>query len=56
MIWNVTCHTELCENNGITITMVTDATTFYCGPCGNEITDKIEVASPEPAPKATKKS
>jgi len=43
MIWEVTCHTDGCENNGITITMETDATTFYCGCCGVEITDKVEV-------------
>ena len=43
MIWEVTCHTEGCENCDIVITMETEATTFYCGPCGNEITDKVEV-------------
>jgi len=51
MTWELTCHTDGCENNGITISMETDATTFYCGPCGQEITDKVEVVPETPAPK-----
>ena len=48
MIYNVTCHTSGCENCDITITMQTEATVFYCGVCGNEITDVVEVTV-EPA-------
>jgi predicted RNA-binding Zn-ribbon protein involved in translation (DUF1610 family) len=39
MIYELTCHTDVCENKDITITMETEATTFVCGVCGNEITD-----------------
>jgi predicted RNA-binding Zn-ribbon protein involved in translation (DUF1610 family) len=41
--YDLTCHVETCENNGITITLETDATYFICGACGNEITDVVEV-------------
>ena len=38
--YNVTCHQENCENNGIAIEMIGVADmVFICGPCANEITD-----------------
>jgi hypothetical protein len=46
-----TCHTENCENNGIGIEIFDPAETVICGPCGVEITDKVET---KPKPKATK--
>jgi len=39
MIYKLTCKTQECENFDITIALETDAQTFVCGPCGNEITD-----------------
>lgn len=56
MIYIVTCHTELCENCNIGIEIIDPANTVICGPCGIEITDKVEVLPPEPAPKATSKA
>ena len=44
MIYICTCHTEGCENNGIGIEIVDPADTVICGPCGQEITDKVEVS------------
>jgi len=43
MIYDLTCHTEGCANQDIAIRLETDANAFYCGPCGNEITDVVEV-------------
>lgn len=43
MIINVTCHTENCENADIIIPFEDPAETVICGPCGQEITDKVEV-------------
>ena len=54
MTYNVTCHTEGCGNEGITITMETEATVFYCGVCGNEITDVVAVTEEAPVSKAKK--
>ena len=53
MTYIVTCHTPGCENENIGITFVDPAPTVYCGPCGQEITDKVEV-TPEPVAKAKK--
>jgi len=39
MIYDLTCHIEDCDNQDIAIKLETNATVFYCGPCGNEITD-----------------
>ncbi len=54
MIYIVTCHTTGCENENIGIEFVDPADTVICGPCGQEITDKVEVVPEAPAPKATK--
>lgn len=53
MIYLVTCHTSGCENENIGIEVIDPAPTVTCGPCGVEITDKVQV-NPEPTPKATK--
>ena len=37
----VTCHTERCENSGIAIPFLDAAEMLVCGPCGNEITDRV---------------
>jgi hypothetical protein len=42
MILLVTCHTENCTNGEIGIKIIDPAETVVCGPCGNEITDKVE--------------
>lgn len=44
----ITCHTAGCDNNGIPITIDTTADSYFCGVCGNQITD-IQT-QPEPAP------
>ena len=41
MIVNVTCHTAKCENSNIAIPFEDPADTVICGPCGQEITDKV---------------
>lgn len=41
MVVNVTCHTEGCENGGVTIPFPDPADTVICGGCGVEITDKV---------------
>jgi ribosomal protein S27E len=41
MTFNVTCHTDGCENAGIPILFIDPADTVICGPCGQEITDKV---------------
>jgi hypothetical protein len=41
MIYTVTCHIEKCENQGIGIELVDPADVVVCGPCGQEITDKV---------------
>lgn len=43
----VTCHTTGCENENIAIEILEPAETVICGPCGIEITDKV---NPEPTP------
>lgn len=43
MIVNVTCHTDNCENSGVSIPFENPADLVICGPCGVEITDKVEV-------------
>jgi hypothetical protein len=43
MILILTCHTEGCMNNGAPIPFENPAPTCICGPCGQEITDKVEV-------------
>jgi hypothetical protein len=43
MTYIVTCHTENCLNNGIAIEILDPEPTVICGPCGQEITDKVEV-------------
>ncbi len=43
MIVNLICHTDGCENLGIIIPFENPADTCICGPCGVEITDKVEV-------------
>ena len=53
MIFICTCHTENCENNGIGIEILDPSPVVMCGPCGQEITDKVEVI-PEPVAKAKK--
>lgn len=47
MIWIVTCHTKGCENENIGIEFFDPADTVICGPCGQEITDKVEVTPEE---------
>lgn len=47
MTYICTCHTKGCENENIGIEIVDPADTVLCGPCGVEITDKVEVV-PEP--------
>ncbi|QDH93437.1 hypothetical protein PBI_ARROYO_20 [Microbacterium phage Arroyo] len=39
--WNVTCHTDGCENAGIPILILAtqDPPLVVCGPCGAQITD-----------------
>jgi predicted RNA-binding Zn-ribbon protein involved in translation (DUF1610 family) len=39
----LTCETEKCENKSKTIEMVTDATQYMCGGCGQFITNAEEV-------------
>jgi primosomal protein N' len=51
MIWIVTCHTAGCDNCDIGIEFLDPAPTVFCGPCGIEITDKVEQT---PTPKAKK--
>ena len=43
--FNVTCHTENCENKDITILLdaVKDNTYVVCGPCGIQIEDVVPV-------------
>jgi hypothetical protein len=41
MITKVTCHTDGCENENITIPFTDAAETVLCGGCMNEITDKV---------------
>jgi hypothetical protein len=41
MIVNLICHTENCENADIAIPFEDPADTCICGPCGQEITDKV---------------
>jgi ribosomal protein S27E len=43
MIINVTCHTENCENADIAIPFEDPADVVVCGPCGQEITDKVAI-------------
>jgi ribosomal protein S27E len=45
MIYLVTCHTSECENENIAIKFPDPADTVICGPCGNEITDKVKASS-----------
>jgi len=47
----VTCKTDKCENSNIGIELEDPEATVICGPCGQEITDKVET---KPKPKATK--
>jgi hypothetical protein len=42
MNYLVTCHTSGCENENIEIEFLDPLPTVICGPCGNEITDKVE--------------
>ena len=42
MIWIVTCHTTECTNSEIGIEFIDPAPTVFCGPCGTEITDKVQ--------------
>lgn len=43
--FNVTCHTTGCENSEIVILInaVADSPYIICGPCGNQITDIVNV-------------
>jgi hypothetical protein len=43
--FNVTCHTDGCENSGhaILVDAITEDTFFQCGPCGIQIEDVIPV-------------
>ena len=50
MTYIVTCHTTGCENENIAIQFVDPADTVICGPCGQEITDIVEVVPETPAP------
>ena len=43
MIINLICHTENCENADIAIQFEDPADTCICGPCGQEITDKVAI-------------
>jgi hypothetical protein len=43
MIINFTCHTENCMNKDIAIPLEDPADLCICGPCGMEITDKVQV-------------
>ena len=43
MTYICTCHTDGCENNGIGIEILDPADMVICGPCGQEITDKVLV-------------
>jgi hypothetical protein len=48
---NVTCHTEGCQNAGITIfvTAQEESLLVICGPCGAPITD-VDVLGPARSP------
>ena len=39
----LTCETEGCVNSGVPIELETESNTVWCGPCGNEISDKVQV-------------
>jgi len=43
VIINLTCHTDGCENQSIAIPFEDPADLCFCGPCGMEITDKVQV-------------
>lgn len=43
MIVNLICHTADCMNEGISIPFEDPSDLCICGPCGQEITDKVEV-------------
>jgi hypothetical protein len=47
MTYIVTCHTTACENENIGIEFIDPEPTVICGPCGQEITDKVEVTPKE---------
>jgi hypothetical protein len=44
--YDVTCHTEGCENKGITLRVMGDAATpiVLCGPCREYIIDVVPVS------------
>jgi ribosomal protein S27E len=42
MIKIVTCRTENCENANISIAFPNPQDLVICGPCGQEITDKVD--------------
>lgn len=41
MIVNLICHTDGCENAEIVIPFTDPLDMVICGPCGQEITDKV---------------
>jgi hypothetical protein len=45
MTYICTCHTTGCENENIGIEILDPSPNVVCGPCGIEITDKVEVTS-----------
>jgi predicted RNA-binding Zn-ribbon protein involved in translation (DUF1610 family) len=39
----LTCEIDGCVNNGVPIELETESTNISCGPCGEEISNKVEV-------------
>jgi hypothetical protein len=45
MLWNLTCHTDTCENNNFTVQFPDPEPLVICGGCHQEITDKTTAES-----------
>jgi len=43
MTYICTCHTENCENKDIAVELIDPTNIVICGPCGQEITDKVNL-------------